>query len=106
MDNGEWEPDPRLVECIQLGIYFLYHFMMSIIIMMCTLTLILACIPPSPPPNGYITKSFLSSQSNIVFVCQNSTPSEEVHIISRCNLYGKWVPNPIEFCNSSGLCTL
>jgi hypothetical protein len=23
MDNGEWEPDPRLVECIQLGNYII-----------------------------------------------------------------------------------
>ena len=32
-------------------------------------------------------------------MCQNSTPAEEVHIISHCNLFGKWVPNPTEFCS-------
>ena len=56
-------------------------------------------MPPLPPPNGYI--NFHSSESSITFVCQNSTPTEAVQIVSHCDLNGKWIPNPTEFCSGN-----
>jgi hypothetical protein len=54
-------------------------------------------MPPSPPPNGYI--NFHSSEASITFICQNSTPTEEIQIVSHCDLNGKWIPNPTDFCS-------
>ena len=68
----------------------------------------IACDRPPSPPHGYVISPSideLTSNSNISFVCQNATPTEELHILSLCDSFGRWIPNPMEFCSRMNIIT-
>ena len=106
MENGEWEPDPKVVDCI--GKLYLCHLPirhasrnMCLFAHYHTAT----CGPPSLPPSGYIFPYTSTSDGAVVnFACQRSVLNQDENITviaAICNKLGKWDPNPAEFCSSA-----
>ena len=84
MSNGEWEPDPREVECKSkimshacIQVYKMYRFNT------------VNCNPPPPPTSGYILpyNSTLEG-ANITYVLRDGA-----HITATCNRNGNWELN-------------
>ena len=93
MGNGEWEPDPRLVECI--GEQTMH---ISIVSYLCHRTIYTAnCGPVPSSANGYVLPYTNTLEgASVMFMCQN------VEIVTAvCTRAGKWEPNPVDICGGS-----
>ena len=97
--NGEWEPDPRNLQC--LGEYIIS--LMSFIMIFIGLDHTVDCHSPSPPPSGYILPypSTLEG-ATLTYVCwsiqHGAGLCEEVNKTAVCNKRGQWEPSADIIC--------
>ena len=97
--NGEWEPDPRYLQC--LGEYIIH--LISFIMIVFGLDHIADCRSPSPPPSGYILPypSTLEG-ATLTYVCwsiqQGAGLCGEVNKTAVCNRRGQWEPSADDIC--------
>ena len=105
--NGEWEPDPREVECtgnygschIIIGVLYYAYVMVLVQTENTTFTAaeVNCCQPPVPPTNGHILPYTNTLEGTIViYVCWNIHQEENVSVCTEvnttavCNEQGHW----------------
>ena len=97
MGNGEWEPDPGLVECIGKQTRLIILFIIDEIELE---TMYTVNCGPLPSASGYVFPySSTLEGSSVMFMCHNDLQSE---LTAVCTKEGKWEPRPIDICTSVG----